>query len=130
MTDERTAPVKFTAATVREVSARVERFTNGRFALQATGTALDNGTRYFDAHQMTVWYGPQGARQACAYYIGGAFGTQQAEGREIPEDDTVYLKRVLDACVGTGTLANRQDCSNWEQQGRERARLMAEVANG
>jgi hypothetical protein len=128
MTDGRTAPVKFTAATVREVAARVEMFTNGLFRLESTGMGIGNGTRYFDAHQMTVWHGSTGARQACAYYIGGALGMAQAEGREISEDDTVYLKRVLDACMGTGTLANRQDCSNWEQQGRERARLSMESA--
>lgn len=124
MTD-RTAPIKFTGATVREVSARVKAFTDGYFALETTGSDEGNGTRYFDAHQMQVWYGPEGARQACAYYIGGVLGTAEATGRLIPDDDVAYLMRVQAAYM-EGSQRRKNDMEHWENEGRERARLHAE----
>jgi hypothetical protein len=122
-----TASIKFTAATVREVAGRAKEFTDGRFALQTTGSDLGNGTRFFDAHTMTVWFGPTGARRACAYYYGGMLGTAQAEGRLISDEDTAYLLRVQAAYL-EGSQAHKDDMLGWEEQGRERARLMAEVA--
>lgn len=124
---DRTAPIKFTGATVREVSARVKAFTDGYFALEATGSDEGNGTRYFDAHRMQVWYGPEGARQACAYYIGGALGTAEATGRLIPEDDTAYLMRVQAAYM-EGSQRRKDAMKRWENEGRERARLHAETS--
>lgn len=124
MTD-RTAPIKFTKATVREVAARVKAFTDGYFALKTTGSDQGGGTRYFDAHQMQVWYGPAGARQACAYYIGGALGTAAATGKLIPDNDTAYLMRVQAAYM-EGSQQRKGDMEYWENEGRERARLHAE----
>lgn len=123
----RTAPIKFTPATVREVAKRVAEFTDGYFALDTTGADESGGTRYFDAHQMKVWYGPEGARQACAYYIGGALGMAHAEGRPIPEGDMQYFQLVLAAC-GDGPQRRKSDAENWEARGRERARLRAETS--
>lgn len=127
MTDTRTAPVKFTAATVREVAARVAKITDGRFALETTGSDLGNGVRYFDAHTQTVWFGPVGARQACAYYIGGALHTVRLEDREIPEDDAAYLMRVQSA-YREGPQGRKDDMRNWEEQGAQRAQFSAEAA--
>jgi hypothetical protein len=118
--------IKFTKATVREVSARVKAFTDGYFALETTGSDLGGGTRYFDAHQMQVWHGPEGARRACAYYIGGALGTAKATGRLIPDDDAEYLKQVKAAYM-EGSQRHKADMENWENVGRERARLHAET---
>jgi hypothetical protein len=119
--------IKFTRTLVEEVAARVKEFTNGAFALEATGSDLGNGTRYIDAHEMRVWYGPEGARQACAYYIGGALGTARATGREIPANDAEYLRRVQAAYTQAGTRASRANCRSWEERGEERARLKVEA---
>lgn len=124
MTDKTTL-IKFTATTVREVSARVKAFTDGYFALETTGSDQGGGTRYFDAHQMKVWYGPEGARQACAYYIGGALGTAEVTGKLIPDDDVTYLKRVQAAYM-EGSQRRKSDMERWESEGRERARALAE----
>lgn len=123
---DRTAPIKFTAATVREVSARVKEITDGYFALETTGSDEGNGTRFFDAHRMQVWYGPRGARQACAYYIGGALGTEKATSKPISDDDTAYLMRVQAAYM-EGSQRHKADMEHWENEGRERARLHAEI---
>jgi hypothetical protein len=123
---DRTAPIKFTGATVREVSARVKAFTDGYFALESTGSDEGNGTRYFDAHRMMVQHGPEGARRMCAYYIGGALGTAEATGRLIPDDDVAYLMRVQAAYM-KGSQRRKDDMERWENEGRERARLHAEI---
>lgn len=123
----RTAPTRFTPATVRDVAARVKEFTDGYFALETTGSDLGSGTRYFDAHGMQVWHGPEGARQACAYYIGGALGTAAATGRLIPDDDTAHLMRVQAAYM-EGSQRRKNDMKHWEERGRERARLHAETS--
>lgn len=128
MTD-RTAPIKFTATTVREVAGRVKALTNGLFELQATGSDLGNGTRFFDAHSMTVWFGPKGARQACAYYIGGALGVAHATDNLIPDDDMAYLKQVQAAYM-EGSQHHKGDMANWEERGRERAQFLAQSAAG
>ena len=125
---DRTAPIKFTAATVREVSARVKKITDGYFALQSTGSDEGNGTRFFDAHQREIWFEPKGARHACAYYIGGALGTAQATGKLLPEEDTAYLMRVQAAYMN-GSQRHKADMEHWENEGRERARLHAEVSS-
>lgn len=126
---ERTAPIKFTAATVREVAARVKKITDGYFALETTGSDLGNGTRYFDAHQMQVWFGPEGARQACAYYIGGALETVRlthaAGGDELSVDDESYLHQVQAAYM-EGPHRRKEDLMHWEERGAERARLHSE----
>lgn len=118
----RTAPIKFTKAMVTEVARRAKEFTKGEFALETTGSDLGNGTRYFDHHTMTVWFGPTGARRACAYYIGGMLGTAQYGDRPISDADTAYLRRVQAAYM-EGSQAHKDDMLGWEEQGRERARL-------
>jgi hypothetical protein len=122
-----TAAITFTKATVREVAGRAKVFTEGEFALETTGSDLGNGVRYFDAHTQTVWFGSKGARQACAYYIGGMLGTAQYGDRLISDEDMTYLKRVQAAYMN-GSQARRRDMENWEEQGRERARLGFETA--
>lgn len=126
MTNARTAPVKFTSATVREVAERVARLTDGLFRLEAVGSHADRGTYYSDGHKTLTWYGPEGARYACAYYIGGALGFAQANDREIPHADAEYLMQVQAACA-EGSQNRKAEVSNWEEQGRERARLSVEA---
>ncbi|MFE0472614.1 hypothetical protein ACFW2V_13465 [Streptomyces sp. NPDC058947] len=103
-------------------------FTDGYFALGSTGSDEGNGTRYFDTHKDKVWFGPEGARQACAYYIGGALGTAEATGRLLPDDDAEYLMRVQAAYM-EGSRRRKADMENWESVGRERARTHAEVTS-
>lgn len=122
----RTAPIKFTAATVREVAARVKAFTGGHFALDDVGSDQGRGVRYADLHKEHTWYGAEGARQACAYYIGGALETARTEGRMISDDDTAYLMRVQ-AAYREGTQRRKDSMQHWEGLGRERARQRADA---
>lgn len=124
MSETRTAPIKFTGATVREVAARAKKITNGLFALEGTGSDLVNGVRYIDAQKALTWYGPEGAREACAYYIGGALETVRQKDGEIPADDAAYLMRVQAAYM-EGPQRRKADMENWEEQGRERARAQS-----
>lgn len=117
--------IKFTAATVEEVARRVERLTKGHFALESVGRDLGEGVRYFDGHSQRVWRGSKGARQACAYYIGGALGMAAATGSLIPDGDTAYLMRVQAAYM-EGPQSHKRDMENWEASGRERAGLLVE----
>lgn len=122
--------IKFTPALVREVGERVKRITDGNFALETTGSDQGNGTRYFDAHDMRVWYGPTGARQACAYYTAGAMAWAREKGVELTGDDGEFLLAVQVAYTrGTGaTRADRVTFQDWETRGAERARGL--VATG
>lgn len=113
--------MKFTKSLVQQVSDTVQEYTDGVFCLESTGTDLGNGVRYFDKRSSTVWLGSQGAREACAYYIGAALQWARDVGAaEIP-GDMLWLKDVQDAYLP------QQRYRNWEEQGRETARLYLEV---
>ncbi|AXH66470.1 hypothetical protein SEA_SATIS_321 [Streptomyces phage Satis] len=122
--------IKFTPTLVREVGERVKRITDGAFELGGTGSDIGNGTRYIDGHQMQVWYGPTGARQACAYYTAGAMAWAREKGVELTGDDGEFLLAVQVAYTrGTGaTRADRATFEEWETRGAERAR--SKVAAG
>lgn len=123
------AEIKFTSALVKEVAARVKEITEGAFALETTGSDQGGGTRYFDAHQMTVWYGPTGARQACAYYTAAAMRWARLTGQELTEQDADLLLRVQVAYSRGGgtTRADRASFDDWENRGAERAQLTIEA---
>lgn len=123
-----TSSITFVPRTVREVAARVKTFTDGYFALETHGSDLGSGTRYFDAHTQTVWFGPTGARQACAYYIGGALGTAEVTGKMIPWADAEYFRSVQNAYLN-GSERHQEDMRAWEEKGRERAKLHAEATS-
>jgi hypothetical protein len=122
------ARIKFTPALVREVGERVKRITDGKFALETTGSDQGNGTRYFDAHLMQVWYGPTGARQACAYYSAAAMAWMRENEITPDGDDGEFLLAVQVAYTrGPGaTKADRKTFDNWEARGAERARGILE----
>lgn len=126
---ERTAPIKFTAATVQEVAERVKRLTEGRFALGVHGSHPEHGTSYSDAHKQRTWYGPEGARQACAYYIGGAFEESRLAGWTMPEEDFAYLQRVQAAYM-EGPQRRKKNMMHWEQEGVDRVVSAAEAGGG
>ncbi len=113
------AQIRFTPATVREVSARVSEFTEGRFALRDVGDHP-----YLDRHSDLVWIGALGARQACAYLVGGALATARMEGRAIPQVDAEFLMWVRAGYLDA-PATHRQDLFNWETVGAIRAGLLA-----
>lgn len=116
----RTAPIRFTTRTVREVAERVKRLTGGRFAVGVYGSHPEHGTSYTDAHEQRTWYGPEGARQACAYYIGGAFEMARQGGEwTMPDDDYDFFLRVQAAYM-EGPQRRKDDMMHWEQQGVDR----------
>lgn len=120
---ERTAPIRFTPATVREVAERAKRITGGRFQLGTIGTHADGGPKYTDANEDVAWYGPVGARQACAYYSGAALRMARLEGQVVESDDHDFLLGVQIAYRrgGASSQAERQSFDGWEARGAERA---------
>jgi hypothetical protein len=121
--------IKFTAALVREVAARVAEITGGTFALGSTGSDLGNGKRYTDGHQMLTWYGPTGARQACAYYTAAAMRWARLTESQLAESDTDLFLAVQTAYRrgGNSTRADRKSFDDWESRGAERAQLTIEA---
>lgn len=115
------ARIKFTAAFVQEVAARVERVTDGMFKLGPVGSHPERGTSYTDARDDRVWYGPQGARQTCAFYTGAAMRYLHLRQIE-PGDDGEFLLAVQVAYFRYGATAReRVDYSQWEGCGADRA---------
>lgn len=115
------ARIRFTAATVREVSERVRHITGGAFALDTTRQTRTDGTPcYTDAGFEHDWRGPEGARQACAWLIGGALGMAYDADAEIPVAEAAYLRHVLTA-AGDGSQARKAGVAQWEKAGRDRA---------
>jgi hypothetical protein len=113
----------FTARLVREVSNRVGLITDGLFTVETQGTQTHGGSHYTDPEGVHDWRGPEGARHACAWMIGGALGTVAAKNSEIPEGDARYLQEVLAACGG-GSTPRQQNADHWQQIGRERAQAV------
>jgi hypothetical protein len=110
--------VKFTPKLVNEVAESVAYFTGDRFKMHPAAPSIGEGTRYVDYTRPQGWLGGQGAREACAYYIGGALGWAHATGKEIPEDIT----RQLMAVHGQIDIRTR---AKWETEGRHRAQDLA-----
>jgi hypothetical protein len=112
--------MRFTPKLVNQVARSVAYFTEDRFKMHPAAPSTGQGTRYEDYHRTTEWVGGQGAREACAYYIGGALGWAHATGREIPEDIAVQFKAVYDH-IDIGIRAH------WEKEGRYRAQERARL---
>lgn len=124
------ARIKFTAAFVQEVGARVERITGGLFKLGPIGSHPEHGTSYADARDDRVWYGPQGARQACAFYTAAAMRYIYANGFQ-PGDDGEFLLAVQVAYSRYGATAReRIDYHEWEMRGADRAQELIGRAEG
>lgn len=125
------ARIKFTAAFVREVAARVERITDGMFRLGPVGSHPEHGTSYADARDQLTWYGAQGARQACAFYTSAAMRYVNLMGVTPAGDDGDFLLAVQVAYVRNGaTAAEREDYGRWEIKGAERAQELINAAEG
>lgn len=106
--------MRFTAKLVNELTADVARFTGGRFAMVPALPRGGDTTRYVDkANDLLVWYGAEGAREACAYYIGTALGWATAAKEEMPEDIVRHVASIK------AQLPAR--LAEWEQRGRDRA---------
>jgi hypothetical protein len=113
--------MRFTKKLVDELMQDVDRFTGGRFKMHpaTAGPAPGDGPRYRDYNSDRTWHGADGARDACAYFIGGALGWAQVTGTEIPEDIARHLQSVYEAL-------NPHQRAPWETQGRDWARRLAE----
>lgn len=120
--------IKFTTATVKEVAERAKRITDGAFTLGVYGSHPEHGTSYSDAHKQITWYGPKGARQACAYYSAGAMAWLHLNQMEPDGDDGEFFLAVQVAYgrYGDFTRADREEFDRWETRGSERA---AEILN-
>lgn len=125
------ARMKFTAAFVEEVAARVEKITGGMFKLGPVGSHPEHGTSYADARDDRVWYGPQGARQACAFYTAAAMRYLYLKGIEPDGDDGEFLLAVQVAYSRYGATAReRVDYDQWETRGADRAQELINAAEG
>lgn len=116
--------MRFTKELVRQVADRAEKFTGGAFAMSGTGSDIGNGVRYMDAHTQTVWRGPEGARSACAYYIGAMLGHARTTATHIGPEDMRFLKSVQDA-YAIGSEPRRIKYREWEENGYRTAQLRA-----
>lgn len=117
--------MRFTRGIVRQVADIAEKFTGGNFAMSGVGLDLGNGVRYSDAHSMSrMWFGPEGARCACAYYIGAMLGHAQATATHIGDEDMKFLKSVQDA-YAIGSEPRRIRYRDWEENGYRTAQLRA-----
>lgn len=105
--------MRITRSTVEEVSAEVETLTEGHFRMASCRMhpSGDGRWEYIDSGTGLRWIGADGAREACAYYIGAALGYIHAAGQMIPERAT-WLRAVQDAY---GMHARYR---NWEEVGR------------
>lgn len=120
--------IKFTPTMVEEVAGRAERITDGAFALGVQGVHPEHGTSYSDAHQQITWYGPKGARGACAYYSAAAMAWMSLKGVKPDGDDGEFFLAVQVAYgrYGDFTKSDRGWFEHWERRGSERA---AEILN-
>lgn len=119
------ARITFTARLVREVSERVRAVAGDAFTIDTTGTHTNGGQFYTDGGKVHDWRGPEGARHAVAWMIGGALGTVTAGGPELPVDDARYFVEVLKA-AGAGSVPRQQNADHWETVGRHHAATMVQ----
>lgn len=110
--------MKFTPKLVNELAASVAYFTGDRFKMHPAAPSTGEGTRYVDYNRPQAWVGGQGAREACAYFIGGALGWAHATDTEIPEDISRQLRSVY-------TQIDVTVRAKWETEGRSRAEQLA-----
>lgn len=120
--------IKFTAAFVREVGARVERITGEVFSLGPIGTHPEHGTSYTDGRDQIVWYGPQGARQACAYYTAAAMAWIYEHKIEAGDDGEFLLAVQVAYSRYGATAQDRESYDQWETRGADHAREL--IARG
>jgi hypothetical protein len=121
------ARIKFTPALVREVGERVKRITDGVIALGVTGTHPEHGSSYSDGTEQLTWYGPKGAREACAYYTAAGIAWLHETG-VVPEGDDGDFLLAVQVAYGHRFGATRSDVESferWETRGMERARDLA-----
>lgn len=116
--------IKFTPAMVEEVAKRAKRITHGQFALGVQGVHPEHGTSYSDAHEQITWYGPKGARGACAYYSAGAMAWLGLNKVRPEGDDGEFFLAVQVAYsrYGDFTKSDRGWFEHWEARGAKRAR--------
>lgn len=112
--------MRITQATVGAVSAEVEKLTQGRFRMASCREypAGDGRWEYVDAGTNLRWIGMDGAREACAYYIGAALEHLWESGKSAP-DRAMWLRGVRDA------YGVEERYRNWEEVGRIAARRLA-----
>lgn len=112
--------MRITQETAERVSAEVEKLTQGRFRMASCREYPAGGGRWecIDAGTNLRWIGVDGAREACAYYIGAALEHLWESGRVLP-DRATWLREVQDAY----SLDARYQ--NWEEIGRIAARRLA-----
>jgi hypothetical protein len=116
--------VRFDRETVKRVAEIAKEFTGGKFAMSGIGMDQGNGVRYADAHTMRMWFGPEGARSACAYYIGATLGYARATATHIKADDVKFLKSVQDA-YAIGSEPRRAKYRKWEEIGYQEGQQKA-----
>lgn len=113
--------MRFTGKLVNELMADIDAFTEGRFKMHLAAQSLGgvgDKVRYMDYNRQQVWFGPEGARDACAYMLGGAFTWALATGQEIPEPQLRHMKSIY---LGLKPWTRQA----WELQGREWALKLA-----
>lgn len=120
MVKRREGDMRIMPLTVEKVSTEVERLTEGRFRIASyrENPAGDGRWEYLDAGTNLRWIGVDGAREACAYYIGAALGHMQESGQILPYRAT-WLRDVQDA------YSTDARYRNWEEVGRIAARRLA-----
>lgn len=122
--------IKFTPAMVRELAERVKVLTAGMFGLGTVGAHPEHGTSYTDARDQLTWYGPQGARQACAFYSAAAMRYLYLHQIQ-PGDDGEFLLAVQVAYSRYGATAQeRENYDSWEHRGAERAQELVNAEQG
>lgn len=108
--------MRFDKKTVEKVAKIAEEFTEGAFYLEGIGMDLGKGVRYMDGRSsILVWFGPQGARSACAYYIGATLGWSQARAKEISDEDREFLKAAQNG------YQRQEKFREWEAVGNSHA---------
>jgi len=112
--------MRITQSLVREIADHAEKFTGGRFRMQAIGGDIGYGTRYIDGVEQLVWLGKHGSREAAAYYIGAMLGWARETGTMIPDDVRRLCQSVQDEYRRTPS-AERE-----EERGRETAGYRAQ----
>jgi hypothetical protein len=91
--------MRITEHVVQRVAEYAKEFTGGAFRMNGIGGDIGHGTRYIDGVRQLVWLGKSnGARKACAYYLGAIETFNTAMGREIG-DLPEWLQEIHTALV-------------------------------
>ncbi len=126
------ARIKFTSAFVQEVGARVREMTAGAFELGPIGSHPEHGTSYADSKEQLTWYGPDGARQACAYYTAAAMAWLRESGIMPSREDGDFLLAVQVAYGrrSGATKVQIETYDKWESRGADAGRAAAQCPSG